>query len=141
MVIHGPGLPSQLRDAVLSTVSLSAFLGGYLTCTLVIHSTVTLSHCCSRHFHHPPLPSSVLFSSFLSSSSLQDDGTLAVPESEANQEYFASQHMALLADGNDPWQNGLTPNEKLLQIARNTVHDREQSKKKLAVIGRKRQAR
>jgi hypothetical protein len=35
-----------------------------------------------------------------------------------------------------------TPNEKLLKIARNAVHDREQSKTKLAVIGgKKRDAR
>ena len=50
--------------------------------------------------------------------------------------------MALIAAGNDPWQSGETPNEKLLKIARNTVHDREQTKTKLAVIsGKKRDAR
>ena len=72
----------------------------------------------------------------------QDDGTLTVPESEANQEYFASQHLALVASGNDPWQSGETPNEKLLKIARNAAVDREQSKPKLAAIaGKKRDAR
>mmetsp|Transcript_17024 Transcript_17024/g.28404 ORF Transcript_17024/g.28404 Transcript_17024/m.28404 type:complete len:298 (+) Transcript_17024:78-971(+) len=68
----------------------------------------------------------------------QEDGTLAVPESEANRQHVAAQHMALVASGNDPWQSDQTPNEKLLKIARNTVHDREQTKKKLAVIGKKR---
>jgi hypothetical protein len=72
---------------------------------------------------------------------MKEDGTLAVPESEVQQEYFASQHMAMLANGTDPWQSGQTPNEKLLKIARNAVHDREQTKTKLAVIGQKRQAR
>jgi hypothetical protein len=64
-----------------------------------------------------------------------------VPESDANQEYFASQHMAMLASGTDPWQAGETPNEKLLKIARKNIIDREQSKRKLAVIGKKRQSR
>lgn len=65
-----------------------------------------------------------------------------MPESDANREYFANQHLALLAAGNDPWQSGETPNEKLLKIARNAVNDREQTKTKLAVIaGKKRDAR
>lgn len=70
----------------------------------------------------------------------QEDGTLAVPESEANRQHVAAQHMALVASGNDPWQSDQTPNEKLLKIARNTIHDRDQTKKKLAVIGKKRSA-
>ena len=112
------GLPSQLRDAVLSQVS---------NITLYSFSLLSLMRSCT---------------SLNVKCIEQDDGTLTVPESEANQEYFASQHLALVASGNDPWQSGETPNEKLLKIARNAAVDREQSKPKLAAIaGKKRDAR
>lgn len=66
------------------------------------------------------------------------DGTLAVPESDANQEYFANQRLQMLASGNDPWSTGDTPNEKLLKIARGVAHDRSQDRVKLSNVGEKR---
>jgi hypothetical protein len=71
----------------------------------------------------------------------QTDGTLVVPESDANREYFAAQHLALVASGNDPWQTGDTPNEKLLKLARGVAHDREQNRVKLSILAGKRQHR
>ena len=61
------------------------------------------------------------------------DGTLVVPESDINREYFAQQHVALLASGHDPWQTGETPNERLLKIARAAAEDRSQDRVKLLV--------
>ena len=66
------------------------------------------------------------------------DGTLTVPESDANQEYFANQRLEMLASGNDPWNTGETPNEKLLKIARGVAHDRTQDRVKLTNVGEKR---
>lgn len=71
----------------------------------------------------------------------QTDGTLVVPESDANREYFAAQHLALVASGNDPWQSGETPNEKLLKMARGIAHDRDQDRVKLSILAGKRQHR
>ena len=76
-----PGLPSQLRDAVLSEV----------------------------------------------------EPTLAVPESDANREWFTQQHLSLIAAGHDPWQTGETPNEKLLKMMRGVATEgREQPRIKLS---------
>mmetsp|Transcript_23731 Transcript_23731/g.34799 ORF Transcript_23731/g.34799 Transcript_23731/m.34799 type:complete len:280 (+) Transcript_23731:198-1037(+) len=69
----------------------------------------------------------------------QTDGTLVVPESDANREYFAQQHNQQLAAGNDPWQSGETPNEKLLKIVRSIGEDRDVgSRVKLSVVAGKR---
>lgn len=88
ILMIGVGLPSQLRDAVLS----------------------------------------------------QTDGTLVVPESDANREYFAAQHSKMITDGTDPWSTRETPNEKLLEIVRNIDSDREQPRVKLPVLPSKRDA-
>ena len=72
----------------------------------------------------------------------QSDGTLVVPESDANREWFAQQHFALVASGKDPWSTGETPNERLLKLARSTTADRTQSKPKLQnLAGVKRERR
>lgn len=67
----------------------------------------------------------------------------AVPESDANREWFIAQHLALVAAGQDPWSTGETPNERLLRLARTTAEDRAQTRVKLpgnstAVTGSKR---
>ncbi len=36
--------------------------------------------------------------------------------------------MALIANGNDPWQTGETPNDKLLKIARSVAQERMQER-------------
>jgi hypothetical protein len=64
----------------------------------------------------------------------QSEGALAVPESDANREYFVSQQLAQIANGNDPWQTGDTPNDKLLKIVRAVAVEREQNKVKLGAI-------
>jgi len=71
----------------------------------------------------------------------QSDTTLTIPESDANREWFAQQHVALVASGNDPWQTGDTPNEKLLKLARTTAQNREQTRIKLSNISLKRSRR
>lgn len=70
----------------------------------------------------------------------QTDGTLVVPESDANREYFAAQHTKMITDGTDPWSTRETPNEKLLEIVRNIDKDREQPRVKLPVLPTKRDA-
>jgi hypothetical protein len=42
--------------------------------------------------------------------------------------------LAQIANGNDPWQTGDTPNDKLLKIVRAVAVEREQNKVKLGVI-------
>jgi hypothetical protein len=69
------------------------------------------------------------------------DGTLVVPESDANREYFAQQHVALVASGHDPWHTAETPNEKLLKIARSVAGDREQSRVKITITAPKNKSR
>lgn len=64
----------------------------------------------------------------------QTEGALTVPESEANREYFVSQQLSMIANGNDPWQTGETPNDKLLKVARAVAAEREQDKVKLSQI-------
>jgi hypothetical protein len=71
----------------------------------------------------------------------QTDGTLVTPESEANREYFAQKHTALIVSGNDPWKTGETPNDKLLKIARGIAEDRSQTRVKLSVAATKRPLR
>ena len=70
----------------------------------------------------------------------QTDGTLVVPESDANREYFAAQHTKMITDGTDPWSTRETPNEKLLEVVRNIDKDREQPRVKLPVLPSKRDA-
>lgn len=64
----------------------------------------------------------------------QTEGALTVPESEANREYFVSQQLAMISNGNDPWQTGETPNDKLLKVVRAVAAEREQDKVKLSQI-------
>eukprot|EP01041_Mallomonas_annulata_P002427 gene2427-4715_t len=71
----------------------------------------------------------------------ESDTTLTVPESDANREWFAQQHLALVAAGHDPWQAGETPNEKLLKMVRTATQDRDQPRVKIisnAAAGSKR---
>ena len=60
-----------------------------------------------------------------------DNTSAAVPESDANREWFTQQHLALVAAGSDPWQDGDTPNEKLLKLVRTATEDRAQPRVKL----------
>jgi hypothetical protein len=64
----------------------------------------------------------------------QSDGTFVVPESEANREYFVNQQLSLIANGNDPWQTGETPNDKLLKLARSVAVERDQKKVNLKAM-------
>lgn len=68
----------------------------------------------------------------------ENDGTLVVPDSDANREYFAQQHIALISNGQSPWQTAENPNEQLLKIARTINEGREQSRIKLNVTAEKR---
>ena len=70
---------------------------------------------------------------------LSSEGSVAIPESDQNREYFAQQHLALLASGQDPWQDAQTPNEQLLKIARAAVTtNRDNTKVKISIQGTKR---
>ena len=69
---------------------------------------------------------------------LSKDSSLAVPESDANREYFSAQHTQMVAQGTDPWSSKETPNEKLLHIIREVGQHREQPRIKLGHTALKR---
>lgn len=64
------------------------------------------------------------------------DTNTAIPESDVGKEWQSQRQVALLNSGQNPWENGQTPNEMLLDVARSALHDREQHRVKITVTKR-----